>query len=32
MGTIATLMQVPAEICENCGKYYLNDVITVTAS
>lgn len=25
---IVILKQVPAEVCENCGEYYLSDLVT----
>lgn len=27
-GTTVILKEVPAEICENCGEYYLSDEVT----
>ena len=27
--TTVVIKEVPAEICENCGEYYLSDVVTV---
>ena len=26
--TTVVIKEVPAEICENCGEYYLSDVVT----
>ncbi len=26
--TLVILKQVPAEVCENCGEYYLNETVT----
>lgn len=26
--SIVILKQVPAEVCDNCGEYYLSDVVT----
>ena len=26
--TLVILKQVPAEVCDNCGEYYLNETIT----
>jgi YgiT-type zinc finger domain-containing protein len=26
--TTVILKQVPAEVCENCGEYYLSDLVT----
>jgi len=28
IGAIAIFKRVPAEICENCGEYYLSDAVT----
>ena len=27
-GAIVVIKQVPAEVCENCGEYYLGDEVT----
>jgi YgiT-type zinc finger domain-containing protein len=26
--TVVILKEVPAEVCKNCGEYYLNDAVT----
>ena len=26
--TVMVIKQVPAEVCDNCGEYYLSDVVT----
>jgi YgiT-type zinc finger domain-containing protein len=27
-GTVVLILDVPAEVCRNCGEYYLDDAVT----